>query len=96
MVVARTPARCGGYIQSEKWRTSTGPRNRSTGGLPSRLQACRQKCARGRKRRRTSTGIPSSAAGIALRPFELVGANATISCSPPAAAAASPVSDPRM
>ena len=26
IVVARTPARCGGYIQSEKWRTSNRPR----------------------------------------------------------------------
>ena len=25
MVVARSPDRCGGYIQSEKWKTSRGP-----------------------------------------------------------------------
>ena len=32
IVVARIPARCGGYIQSEKWSTSIGPRKRSTFG----------------------------------------------------------------
>ena len=30
--VERTPSRWGGYIQSEKWKTSSGPANRSTGG----------------------------------------------------------------
>ena len=51
-------------------------------------------CANGRNRRRGSTGIPASAAGIAFVPCGLVGAKATISCSP-AAASASPASDPR-
>ena len=43
-VVARRPARCGGYIQSEKWKTSSRPTSRSTGSRPRRLQACRSAC----------------------------------------------------
>src|SRR5262249_60650914 len=34
IVVARRPPRWGGYIQSVKWSTANGPRNRSAGGRP--------------------------------------------------------------
>jgi len=93
IIVARTPPACGGYIQSEKWSTSNCPTIRSAGGLPARLQAVRQACANGSVGRRRSTSIPSSAASIAARPSRLAGAQATISCSPPAASTRPP-SDP--
>ena len=79
IVVARRPARCGGYIQSVKWSTSKSPRNRSAGGRPSRDQAVRQAWANGSAASRSSTGIPSSASGIARCPAGEVGANATTS-----------------
>ena len=48
----------------------------------------------GRNCSETSTGTPSSAAGMAFIPRGLVGAKATISCSPPATSA-KPASEPR-
>jgi len=44
-IVDRIPARCGGYIQSLKWKASSGPTMRSSGGEPSRLHAVRSACA---------------------------------------------------
>ena len=96
IVVARRPARCGGYIQSVKCSTSNVPSQRSAGGQPSRDHAVRQPCAPGSVISRCSTGIPSSASGITRRPSGEVGANATTSCPSRCAAAASPASEPRM
>jgi hypothetical protein len=90
-IVERRPPLWGGYIQSEKCRTSTGPRKRSTGGHPARLQPCRQKCANGRNRSRGSTGRPASDSRIVRRPGADVGANGTMS----APASTSPASEPR-
>ena len=90
-IVERRPPPCGGYIQSEKCSTSTGPRKRSTGGHPTRLQPCRQKCANGRNRSRGSTGSPASDSRIVRRPGADVGANGTTS----APASTSPASEPR-
>ena len=46
-IVERSPARCGGYIQSVKWSTSNGPRNRSAGrplqAAPGRAPAVRER-----------------------------------------------------
>ena len=95
MVVARTPARCGGYIQSEKCRASKAPRSRSDAGRPSLLQAVRTAWENGSGHVRSSTSIPARAARIRSGPRMLVGANATISCSAPAAAT-SPPSEPCM
>ncbi len=95
-MVARRPARWGGYIQSVKWSTSNGPMKRSAGGQPSRDQAVRQPWAPGSVTRRVSTGIPSSASGITRRPSGEVGANATTSWPSRCAAAARPASEPRM
>ena len=58
-IVERTPPRWRGYIQSEKWKTSSGPARRSTAGTPARLQSVRQRCAEGGSvTRRRSTGMP--------------------------------------
>ncbi len=95
IVVARTPARCGGYIQSEKWSASNRPSSRSAAGRPSPLHAVRIAWESGSGHVRTSTSIPASAARIRPGPRRLVGANATTSCSEPAAST-SPPSEPWM
>ena len=95
IVVARTPPRCGGYIQSLKWSTSKEPRSRSAAGRPAMLQPVRSACEKGRRQVRSSTSMPASAARIRSGPRMLVGAKATISCFPPAAST-SPASEPRM
>ena len=41
-VVVRRPARCDGYIQSEKWKTSRRPTSFSIGGRCARLHILRQ------------------------------------------------------
>ena len=87
------PRRCAGYIQSEKWKTSSRPTSRSTVGRPRRLQAVRSAC--GISGVRTSTSSPASASSIRSRPRGPDGPNATSSCSPPAASA-SPATMPRM
>src|SRR5262245_66546616 len=46
-VVVLNPPRCAGYIQSEKWKTSSFPTSRSTLGKPSRLHAVLQVCDEG-------------------------------------------------
>ena len=61
-----------------------------------RDQAVRHPWAPTNVRRRSSTGTPSSASGMTRRPSGEVGANATTSSPPRAAAAASPASEPRM
>jgi len=95
IIVERTPERCGGNIQSEKWSTSSGPTNRSAGGRPARLQIVRQAWANGRRAILRSTGMPSSASATSRAPATLVGAQATSSCFP-AATSARPKSEPRM
>ena len=64
---ARRAAR--GYIQSEKWKTSSGPTSRSTFGEPSRLQAVRHRCATAAARPRSAVrpGGPSSASSMRAR-----------------------------
>ena len=93
--VARTPPRCAGYIHSLKTKASRRPANSSTAGLPSRLQPVRSACEAGSATIRRAAGMPSSAARIAPGPRRLVGANATSSCRP-AAAAHMPATEPRM
>ncbi len=95
-VVARTPLRCGGYIQSLKWSTSTAPSQRSAGGLPSADHAVRQTWAPGSGISRSSTSTPATASAIARRPANEVGANAITSCPRSPATSPSPPSDPRM
>ena len=88
-------ARCGGYIHSLNINASRSPTNRSTDGVPMRLHAVRSACEAGSRTSRSVDRIPRSAARIALGPRRLVGANATSSWRPPAAAAI-PASEPRM
>ena len=85
MIVARSPDRCGGVIQSVKRSASNEPSRRSAAGCPSLLQAVRTACEAGSGQSLVETGIPASARRIRAGPFRLVGANATISCSSPAA-----------
>jgi hypothetical protein len=57
IVVARTPARCGGYIQSEKWSAS----NRRGDARPRDVRACSSRphaCDSGSGQVRSSTAIP--------------------------------------
>ena len=61
IVVARTPPRCGGYIQSEKCSTSKPPSQRSAAGRPARDHAVRQACAAGSTGSRRSTSRSPSA-----------------------------------
>ena len=91
--VARTPARCAGYIHSLKRKASNDPASRSTAGCPARLQAVRSACEAGSGRSVERIGIPSSAARIRPGPRRLVGAKATSSCRP---APAIPAMEPRM
>ena len=54
MVVVRTPPRCGGYIQSEKWKTSSGPTHPLDRRPSERLQAA-------------ATRVPAAAAAVGAR-----------------------------
>ena len=89
-------ARWRGYIQSEKWKTSSGPTSRSTAGVPTRLQSVRQRWADGGKRDEPLfDGNAVEASSSRPRERMLTGANATISCSP-AGRLGEPRSEPRM
>ena len=82
IVVARRPSRCGGYIQSEKWKTSKCPRTRSMLGRPAWLQATRHASATGSVTMTGSATSPFRAWRIRYAPRRPTGANATISWPP--------------
>ena len=65
------------------------------GGRPRRLHAVRTACENGSAPERLDRQPVERRADRAPARFRLVGANATISCSPPVASA-SPASEPRM
>ena len=73
-IVERSPPRWRGYIQSEKWKTSSGPARRSTAGWPARLQSVRQTYAEGGSvTRRRSTGSSARASWSRFRESMLDG-----------------------
>ena len=77
-----------GYIQSEKWKTSSCPASRSTLGKPSRLHAVLQVCDDGPTTTIfCSTERPASASLMRGAPRGPTTANATSSCCPAAASA---------
>ena len=94
--VERTPLRCRGYIQSEKWKTSRPPASLSTGGWPARLQIVRQRFAEGGSATiRRSTSRSRRELSTSDRARMLITPRATISCRS-SAASTSPCSEPRM